>query len=407
MIMPKQVPLSSRIPTIELTFHEGPPDDAMRDLCCRYWAIGDDGKFATTVARLSEDFDIPKHKLAATVARYCTAFTEDRKCIGCGSPRPYVNRTDYEQRRHWAGGGWTCERCVAAQRQEAERARQADITAKRQRLTRDLESLQTDGLSVEDLTLRSAVELVSLARVGGAEDMSYIAPAETFREPLSPTHDLNVQVLRELYEASVLAIYPGCRPEAITLQPESDGYRFDLLKVHWALPVAPDGISPAKFIESVETTLRGDEWPDDWYDEVGDLHRLVALHECIAYLHVIAAEHKFALTVGEKLTAALRVALTCFSVGQVYNFIWGAVKNASAFYLRAGTSMAHAANTIPGSIQRSTERHIAEGWDPKAYRRNFRAPESALSQVLFTMTLRLPEGGLATVPPSPAAQAGA
>ncbi len=62
--------------------------------------------------------------------------------------------------------------------------------------------------------------------------------------------------------------------------------------------------------------------------------------------------------------------------------------------------MPHAANTVPGSIQRMTEKAIAEGWDVKPFRRDFRAPQSVLSQVLFTKVLKLPDGGFSTVPPT-------
>jgi hypothetical protein len=47
------------------------------------------------------------------------------------------------------------------------------------------------------------------------------------------------------------------------------------------------------------------------------------------------------------------------------------------------------------------ERAIAEAWLVKAYRRDRRIPESQVSHVLFTMALRLPDGGFNAVPPLP------
>jgi hypothetical protein len=90
-----------------------------------------------------------------------------------------------------------------------------------------------------------------------------------------------------------------------------------------------------------------------------------------------------------------------FTIGQAYNFIWRAARDAAAFYVRENTSKAHAVNIVPGSIQRAAERAVAEGWTVKAFRRDRRVPESHVSHVLFTMALKLPDGGFGSVPPTP------
>ena len=68
--------------------------------------------------------------------------------------------------------------------------------------------------------------------------------------------------------------------------------------------------------------------------------------------------------------------------------------------VRENASKLHAANTVPGFIQRAAERAIAEDWSVKPFRRNFEVPLSVISQVLFTTALKLPEDGLSTIPPS-------
>ena len=59
----------------------------------------------------------------------------------------------------------------------------------------------------------------------------------------------------------------------------------------------------------------------------------------------------------------LKSVLNDFSIGQAYNFIWRAARDAAAFYVREGTSKTHAANIVPGAIQRMGERALSEGWD--------------------------------------------
>lgn len=127
----------------------------------------------------------------------------------------------------------------------------------------------------------------------------------------------------------------------------------------------------------------------------------MAFEECLEYLRLSLAEHGFDSQPGEKLSLVLRSVLRHVSIGQTYNFIWRAARDAAAFYVRERRSLAHARNIVPGSIQRMAERAPAEQWIVKRYRRDRRAPESQVSHVLFTMALRLPEGGFHAVPPPP------
>src|SRR6185437_14728328 len=158
------------------------------------------------------------------------------------------------------------------------------------------------------------------------------------------------------------------------------GFRFYPMKVHWVIPIDSDGPSPSRFIDDLERTLRSEaSWPHGWQEEVAQLHATVALQECLQYLRVVLDDHGFELNLGEKTIGVLRAALRSFSIGQVFSFIWRAAKDAAAFYVRESASKAHAANIVPGAIQRSAERALAEGWEVRAFRRDFRAPESVLS----------------------------
>lgn len=134
--------------------------------------------------------------------------------------------------------------------------------------------------------------------------------------------------------------------------------------------------------------------------DVQRLHREIAFEECLKYLQVVMEEHKFQPPMGEKTQSVLRAVLRNFSIGQAYNLIWRAARNAASFYLREQTSKVHAANTVPGAIQRMAERSLVEGWDLKPFRRDFRAPLSVISHVLFTVALSLTDDGFTSVPPA-------
>ncbi|MOA61473.1 hypothetical protein D3C78_1866240 [compost metagenome] len=48
---------------------------------------------------------------------------------------------------------------------------------------------------------------------------------------------------------------------------------------------------------------------------------------------------------------------------------------------------------VVGSIERSLERSISNDWEIKPYRRNYNAPQSVLSRVLFNVLLHTDDGG--------------
>jgi hypothetical protein len=109
-------------------------------------------------------------------------------------------------------------------------------------------------------------------------------------------------------------------------------------------------------------------------------------------------EHLFEFTPGEKTTQYLEFALQHFSTGQVYNIIWRAVKDAAAFYMRGDVSKKHAANVAVSAIQRSAERAIAENWDLKPYRRNYKTTQSIVSEVFYNFASMLGDAGFETAP---------
>lgn len=376
-------------------------DESAREVCRQYWQVGDDGGFIHPVSRIAEVFNIPRHSVTSRVATTCRAFSRDDCCASCGTPRPFTSRTDYTQRRHYGGWtSWTCQECREAQQAETRRENERRAALRRSLLQDELDQKRRPGLSHDRLSFTDAVYLVSLLRIGGSEDLSFIAPYESFTTPLSPTSDFDREILDYLYRRGIICIHPGSRQESIVIE-DNAFTKFFPFKVHWTLPLPEGGPSPARFLEDLEELLKSEEWPADWYAASAELHRTVALQECLQYLRVVMKEHGFEPRLGEKTLLVIKSVLGKFSIGQVYNFMWRAARDAAAFYVREGTSKAHAANIVPGSVQRMAERALAEGWQVKPYRRDFRAPQSQLSQVLFTVVLQLPEGGLTTTPPPP------
>ena len=118
-----------------------------------------------------------------------------------------------------------------------------------------------------------------------------------------------------------------------------------------------------------------------------------------AYLGMCTDDHQLSLRIGDKTRLVIEETLLRFSIGQTYNFIWRAANDAAAYYMRSGVPKHQAANSVVGAIQRGAERAIASDWDVKSFGRDWRAPESTMSAVLFRSALQLADP-LAERPPA-------
>jgi len=207
-------------------------------------------------------------------------------------------------------------------------------------------------------------------------------------ERFTPTPVLDLALLRELYAARRLDVDPGSAIDAFdwdTGAPEG----FYVGQVAWLVPGAEHTRPLAAVARQLEEVFRTGAWPQHWGEEVDELWRRVALDECLAYLGTCMDDHQLPLRIGDKTRLVIEETLARFSIGQTYNLIWRAAKDAAAYYMRTGVPRQQAANSVVGAIQRGAERAIASNWDIKSFGRDWRAPESTLSAVLFRGALHL------------------
>ena len=186
----------------------------------------------------------------------------------------------------------------------------------------------TDPLDIEQLTLAEAVTLLALIRPPTGETLARTIPLDNWKSSFAPTDDMTA-------------------------------------------------------------TFRDGPWPEAWRSSWSEGWRELAVGECVAYLLLRLREHDLPFTAGEKTIAVMEDTLKTFSIGQAYNFIWRAARDAAAYMVRERVPAARAANSTVGNIQRAMERARAEGWDVKAYNRDWRLPVSAVSHTFFTVAMQV------------------
>lgn len=215
--------------------------------------------------------------------------------------------------------------------------------------------------------------------------------------PLTPTEEMDRTLLRELWNETILTVdLENVDLEGITLIKDDDEYNYSIqtFNVPWTLALPQEGPSLAKYTENLDDLI-GDmeKWPNNWHDEYILFHKDLALQKCLHYLRIQLEDHQLFLKTGERIKLVVSNSLKHFSVAQMYNFIWRATKDAAAFSLRENTTKSHAVNTVPGAIERATERALAQGWEIKPFGRDFRAPQSMVAHILYSKALRIGDDG--------------
>lgn len=275
---------------------------------------------------------------------------------------------------------------------------------------------------LEDMKLKHAIALFALGRACASEDFSYFRPVESVPERLTPTRDYDSNLLVDLNEHGLIGVDPDASSlRAFNFEREADSEELTIISYYprsatWKLAeyclyrreglLMEEQVHPLKVFQDLEEWFdHTSTWPPLWAvacegDEWWTLWKEISLHECLAYLELVLAEHNLPFKAGDRTRFVLSSVLETFSVAQVWNMIWRAGRDAAAFYMRQNPTRSHAANTVPGSIQRQAERALAEGWDLKGFRRNPQLPRSVLSEAFFGRALRIGDSGFTrTIPP--------
>ena len=249
------------------------------------------------------------------------------------------------------------------------------------------------------LSLRHALSLVSLARVAGDEVSDLIKPAVSHSLSFCVRKSTTLEILEELYDDGLIEIFIGSDFRAIDLSDKSKPVvNMDLLG--WQFRLGNDSDENLLAIEILERMLRKkEEWPSTWENELIDIWKELALEEVFAYLELKLIEHRFTPRIGDKTKKVFLTLLQDYPISKIYNFIWASVTNATAYQVRAGISKQQAANTVIGNCQKRAEKALAENWQIKDYKKDYKIPDSMRVSVYSNVVTHLGDSFF-TAPPS-------
>jgi hypothetical protein len=387
-------------------------DKELASVCELYWEVDDDLNFVHKVRDLAKLANSDRTKLPALIREACNAFVSDWKCSNCGKPLIFSNRSDFTtNRKYLLDGSYKqlsalCDNCVQLKREREaeERKRQGEATRQaheaadadmRKRLQDLFDLSKRLPIDIQTLSLTDAVYLISIIRGGAFEDLTRIMPVAMFDQPLSADNEFSAEMIRHLYHNELIYVDPESNIEAFK---KDDFGSFYIFHVNYAPPMSQAAPDDPKALLIELHSLLDREWSEEWCQEALTLWKKVALSECKEYLLHSLQEHHLEFSPGEKTTQCLEYALEHYSTGQVFNVIWRAARDAAAYYQRGGVPKKQAANSAITAIQRYTERALAENWVIKAYRRNYKIPQTTVSAVLYNLALKLGDSGFETIP---------
>jgi hypothetical protein len=159
----------------------------------------------------------------------------------------------------------------------------------------------------------------------------------------------------------------------------------------WRVALPKDVPTARALLAALEQHVLQKPWPKAYVIPILGLWHWVAHLECVAYLELSLEDHHLPFHAGEKTHSLVQKLLEHFSIGQIYNLIWRAARDAGARIQREAISPRQAANGAIGHIERMGDRAQTEGWTLKPYRRDRRLQESTLSHLVFRVMLGFDE----------------
>ena len=252
------------------------------------------------------------------------------------------------------------------------------------------------------LTLRDAVFISALYRNANVDDLGTVGPPYAKDRPLAPTSELVKTILDGLGSRGMIRVSQTSPIDAFVFNAECTAVEAHyIFKVRYRLfPMLPvEMIAP--MIRNIDDMATDGFWLQNSETSMNDalaLWKELAVHECLEAFEHQGECHNLQPPSGEKTHLTFQALIDDYSVAQVYNIIWGAARNAAAYYQRGGVNKAQASNSMVGGCRTRGDKAKVEGWDIKPYSRNFDRPRSELSHVLHDVFLKIGERGFTQKP---------
>jgi len=249
------------------------------------------------------------------------------------------------------------------------------------------------------LSLRDAVYLLALFRHSVSEDLSLAEPYGERRVRLAPSFEDTQRVAKQLWSKGMILVSPDSDTDAFIFNDDiTDCQKLYLAKVTWEFLPGQLTHEKREFLSQLERLVRDGPRPESWRDQFNPVWHEIARAECFEYFTYSLGERGYELEIlGEKTHAVFDELLLHFSIGQVFNLTWQAVRDTTDYIVKERLPKYHAKNSFIGAVQRKADKAQAEGWTVRNSRRDFNCPQTVLSSVFFDVFAQVGSGALEVV----------
>jgi hypothetical protein len=290
-----------------------------------------------------------------------------------------------------------CEKCISTRKEE-----KIEREQKQRNAIRSIYSLdRVEPIKYSELSFFNKLILLTLFRMQTSEEFNHILslddPSRT--ELLSPTEQMDIECLNELFNTGAITIDPESDIKAFLEEEEFKS--FYLSKTRWIPNVTLSGIERASLTELYNEIyyelLEGLQ--PHWENEVFNTLFRISREEVLKYVYISAEELRIDFTAENKTREVATQLLHNFSVSEIYYFAKKSVENAHLYYSKGlASNKKHAANTIPNKMLSLGERAQNENWNTYKYNRDSRAPRSYLSKIFYDFLLGDEDSGFSKSP---------
>lgn len=358
-----------------------PVPDFVRD----YWSVGADGKWAVSVEDLAEKNRMSVHILREKLKKIAYGTLPQYTCA-CGYARHINMRTNWRQLKATKPARvWECNRCRDSRRGK-EQERVSSSAGHLQRMV--VTAIQR--FRPESLNLTKSLYLAALSR-NTMHLRAMEPPSETPVGGVCCDHSQTSILIKYLLNNGLVTPRLDVSNEGSFSVSESGVVRFEELDVGYTIPVKgeADEALVINHITELAGSLKDRLWEDQCSrDELAQLYGVVmrALRwECLAYVRHQLRKNELEWDINDNAwQEVLTEALTQFSLGQMYYFMYGAVK-----YTKGTRSKTPGPVVLLAMMKANIRRAQAGGWDIDPYGRVKQIPYAGYSYAVFTWLLGL------------------
>lgn len=254
---------------------------------------------------------------------------------------------------------------------------------------------------IENLTLKDAIYLLTAVSHSASEDLVLILPFErnSINPPLAPTNELISNIISYLHSKNLITVSATSNLNAFNFNAEYEIESFYANEVLWQLLPNMNINEKCTYLNSIRKIIEDSENSSYWNeDDIASTWKQIVKYECIEYFIYLLAQRNFDINeIGEKTHLIFDNLLENFSVGQIFNLSWQAVRDTTDYIYSKNINYCRGRNTFIGAIQRKADKALAEQWEVKGSRRDYACPRSVLSSIFFDSFLRLGEGYIQSI----------